>query len=354
VSFVQALCTETAHYVSTHGKREPIETIYFGGGTPSLLGLDDIEQILGVIHDGFDTSNVVETTLELNPEDADLDYLRGLQLLGFDRLSIGIQSFFPTDLTFLNRCHSAEQSVHSIAHARRAGFDIFSVDLILGIPDQPEEYWRANLQKACDLETPHISTYGLTVEERTVLHKQVERGLVTPESDEVFSSRFQFTMNYLRDRGFNHYEISNFARPGAGARHNQLYWNHSNYLGLGPSAHSFWWKGLPARRWANVRNLRRYEALLAQRQLPLESQDDLMMDALANEYILLRLRLDEGLSLDYLEEQYGVDLLFEKVDELAWLESEGLIRPIRNRLVRLTDRGKQVCDAVTKTIVVTL
>ena len=349
--FVQALCAEIAHYAFTHGKREPLDTIYFGGGTPSLLCLEEISHILESIHDGFDTSRVKEITLELNPEDADLDYLRGLHALGFDRLSIGIQSFYADDLTFLNRCHTAEQAQKCIPLARKAGFDNFSVDLIFGIPNQPEEYWAANLEKACDLETPHLSTYSLTIEERTVLYKQIQLRLVVPESEDVYTSRFLFTMDYLTARGFKHYEISNFALPGAEARHNVLYWNHTNYLGLGPSAHSFWWKGLPAQRWANERNLRRYEALLAQRQLPLESKDDLMTDALANEYILLRLRTASGLDLNRLEERYGVDLFYEKVDELAWMESEGYIHPIRNQIISLTDKGKLVCDAITKKLV---
>src|SRR5690606_7084564 len=147
--------------------------------------------------------------------------------------------------------------------------------------------------------------------------------------------------------GYAHYEISSFARPGFEAVHNARYWEHANYLGFGPSAHSFWWKGLPAYRWANERNLNRYEALLGGRQLPLAGKEALTLDQLANEYILLRLRTSDGIDLDRLDRRYGADLLDEKVDELAWLEGEGLIEPVRNRRVRLTDKGKLLCDAVT-------
>ena len=137
------------------------------------------------------------------------------------------------------------------------------------------------------------------------------------------------------------------ARPGLRAVHNTNYWSHANYLGFGPSAHAFWWKGLPAYRWANARNLRRYEALLTGRQLPVDTKEALGLDQLANEYILLRLRTGDGLDLDHLERRYGADLLFEKADEVAWLEDEGLVEPIRNRHLRLTDEGKLLCDAVT-------
>ena len=345
--FVQALRAELEHYALTYGKQEPVETIYFGGGTPSLLALEELHLILDTIHRHYDTSNVCETTLELNPEDGDVDYLRGLRSIGFDRLSIGIQSFYPDDLRFMNRSHTADEAEAVVEQARRAGFDNFSVDLIFGLPEQPYEYWAANLQKAIRMEVPHLSTYSLTIEERTVLHKQVARGLVVPAPEEALADRYRFTMDYLRRHGYEHYEISSFARPGMRARHNASYWSHANYLGFGPSAHAFWWKGLPARRWSNARNLRTYEALLAQRQLPLDASEALSLDRLADEYIMLRLRTADGIDLAHLERRYGADLLFEKGDEIAWLEAEGLVEPVRDGHVQLTDEGKLLCDAVT-------
>ena len=350
-SFVQALCAELGYYAAEYGRREPIETIYFGGGTPSLLALDDVAQILQAIYDGYDASAVEETTFEMNPEGADLDYLRGLRGLGIDRLSIGVQSFFADDLAFMNRSHTAEEAEAVVPLVREAGFDNFSLDLIFGLPEQPEEYWAANLQKAIRLEAPHLSTYGLTIEEKTPLAKQVQRGLVVPAGDEAMEARYAFTMEYLRQHGYEHYEISSFARPGRRARHNSLYWRHGNYLGFGPSAHSFWKEGLTASsalRWSNVRNLKRYEALLAGRQAPLEAKERLGLDDLAGEHILLALRTSDGLDLEHLQTRYGVDLLFEKTGELAELEREGYIEPIRSGRVRLTDRGRLVCDAVTE------
>ncbi len=348
-AFVQALCMEIEHYALDYG-HEPIETIYFGGGTPSLLRLYEIQRILQTLYDHFDTTELREVTLEINPDDVDLDYLRGLRSLGINRPSIGIQSFFEDDLRFMNRSHTVAQAEAVISLVRRAGFENFTVDLIFGLPHQPPEYWAANLEKLVQLETPHLSTYSLTVEERTPLYKQVQRGLVTPADDVTMAQRYQFTMDYLRTRGYEHYEISSFARPGFRAQHNQLYWNHTNYLGFGPSAHSFWWKSLPspvAVRWANVRSLKRYEALVQQRQTPLDFRELLSHDMLADEHIMLSLRTADGLDLDLLESKYGADLLFDKIDELASLEAEGYIEPIRNSRVRLTDQGKLLCDAVT-------
>ena len=346
-SYVEAVCTEIRLRSSAYASRDPVGTIYFGGGTPSLLNPDDLGVIIETLNDSFDCSAVQETTLEVNPEDVTPEYLAAVRALGIDRLSIGIQSFFEDDLRFMNRVHSAPAARDVIETIRSNGFDNFSIDLIFGLPDQPPEYWSANLEIASTLDVPHISTYGLTIENGTPLKNQVERGVVVPASEEDMSDQFQFTMAYLRDRGYEHYEISSFALPGHRAVHNHRYWTHNNYLGFGPSAHSFWWSALPASRWANVRNLRRYEALLRQHVAPVDDTERLAIDSLADEYILLRLRTADGLDLEELESRYGVDLLVERVDALAQLEESGFIRPIRNHTVQLTDLGKTVCDSVT-------
>ena len=347
--FLRALQTEIEHYAGEYGKLS-FETVYFGGGTPSQLTERELAEILSSIYGEFSVSDQAEVTLEINPDDAGVDYLRGLRTLGVNRLSIGVQSFYEDDLRFMNRAHSAEQSSAIIDLARSAGFDNFSVDLIFGLPEQPDEYWAANLQRLVNLEVPHISAYSLTVEDRTVLANQVRRGLVHPLSDEVMAERFRFTMDYLRAHGYEQYEISNFARPGFRSRHNSQYWDHTNYLGLGPSAHSFWRRGLPrpsVQRWSNIRNLRQYEALLTSRQLPIDQRERLSLDELADEHIMLKLRTSDGIALDHLESEYGVDLFDEKIDELVWLEGEGYIEPIRNSRLRLTDEGKLLCDSVT-------
>ncbi|MEQ9104347.1 MAG: radical SAM family heme chaperone HemW [Rhodothermales bacterium] len=348
--FVRALEQEIRLYGHQYADQEPLETIYFGGGTPSLLPVDDIVRILKTIHASFDTSNVQEITLELNPEDGTPEYLEGILSAGVNRLSIGVQSFFDADLTFMNRAHNAAAAKEVIHSVQKAGFGTFSADLIFGLPDQPVEYWSANLEIAAGLDIPHLSTYSLTIEKGTPLHKQMARGLVSESPEAVYNDRYLFAMEFLKDRGYEHYEISSFARDGHRAVHNHRYWDHANYIGCGPSAHSFWWKGLPALRWSNVRNVKQYEALLMQHVAPLDQREQLGLDALADEHVMLRLRTGDGLDLGELESRYGVDLLVEKVQELADLEGSGLILPIRNNRVRLTDLGKTVCDSVTATL----
>lgn len=344
--FIAALKREIEHYAYHFAEREPIQTIYFGGGTPSQLLLDEWFDVMDSVQRHFNAADVQEVTAEVNPGDVDLRYLRELRRLGINRLSIGIQSFFETDLKALNRSHSAEDAEEILHLAREAGFDNFSIDLIFGIPDQPFEYWGANLEKASRLGVPHVSTYSLTVEEGTPLAKEVGRGLITPTPDEDVRELYDFTMRYLRGHGYEHYEISSFALPGMRSQHNESYWNHANYLGFGPSAHSFWWKGLPASRWANIRNLPRYEALMQQGMPPLDDRESLMLDRLANEHIMLRIRTSEGIDAVGLNERYGADILFERQEEIDDLAKQGLISVGADH-IRLTDAGRHVADAVT-------
>lgn len=349
-SYIQALRKEITIYAEKYGKQEPVETIYFGGGTPSRLHPDEVFSVLSTIEQSFDV-HAREIAFEVNPEDVDKDYLRSLRAMGVTRLSIGVQSFFDSDLTFMNRSHNAQRSVSVIEEVRGAGFDNFSIDLIFGLPGQPLEYWGANLEKAVELGVPHVATYGLTVETNTPLYKSIQSGKVDATSDDDMADLFLFTMDYLEERGYHQYEVSSFARPGYRSQHNQNYWNHTNYLGFGPSAHSFWRRGSSGQRWANIRNIKRYEGLLEGRTLPIEERDHVDLDTLANEYILLRLRTADGLDLDVLETDYGVDLYHERIDDLAWLESEGYILPVRNSRIQLSRSGMALCDMVTSKLV---
>lgn len=350
--FTNALCLEIEHQGKRYGKAEPIRTIYFGGGTPSLMPIDQLARILNALAQWFDLSQLEECTLEVNPDDLSLTRLRAWESLGINRLSIGIQSFRDEDLQLMGRAHRAEQALKSIPLVRKAGFDNFSIDLIFGIPGQSMSDWIEMLNQAIDLDVPHISAYGLTVEEGTVLNRQVKRGLITPTSEDSMSVLLGFTMMHLQNSGYRHYEISNYAKPGYEAIHNQLYWAHKNYLGFGPSAHSFWWNHPPSpdvKRWSNVRNLRHYQKmLLDDYQLPIQDEERLTRLDLVNEYIFLRLRTEDGIDLEHLEEQYGVDLLLEKLDDIAWLEESHYIHPIRKHRIQLTDGGKILCDSVTQ------
>jgi len=331
--------------------RGPLATLYLGGGTPSLLPLRDLATILDAAHRLFDTSALEEVTLEANPEDLERATPGALRAMGVTRLSLGVQSFFDDDLRWMNRAHDAAQAERAV-EATAAAFDTFSVDLIFGVPDQPFEHWGANLERALRLGAPHLSAYSLTVEPRTVLGKRVGAGLVIAEDDDALRERFLFTHDFLEERGLAHYEVSSFARPGHQSRHNTRYWTHGDVIGLGPGAHSFRRETRSrAWRWANATPLARWHALVAARERPLESREALDADALADEAVLLGLRrLDVGLDLDALADDYGVDLLAEKPAELAALTGAGLLT-VTGRRVALTPEGAAVADAIALRLV---
>jgi oxygen-independent coproporphyrinogen-3 oxidase len=354
-AFVRALAAEAEAVGREFRDRAPLRTLYVGGGTPSLLSPDALARVFAAAHDHFDTGPLAEVTVEANPEDlagaGGAAWLRAARDLGVTRLSLGVQSFFDDDLAFMSRAHDAAQAEAGVEAAVDAFGDV-SVDLIFGIPDQPFEHWGANLEKALRLGATHLSTYSLTVEERTPLFKMVETGRVVPEGDEALRERFLFTNRYLGEWGFEHYEVSSFARPGRRSRHNEGYWTHETALGLGPSAHSFW-RETPSRgwRWADVPHLGRWQALLDAGERPLDWRERIGPDELADEAVLLGLRrLKDGLDLDALERDYGVDLLAERPAELAALEGAGLLATDARR-VRLTPEGAAVADAVALRLV---
>ena len=240
VPFVNALNKEIMHQAQFYGSAEPIDTIYFGGGTPSLLTVEQVHSILETVSSCYDTSPVREITFELNPDDVDITYLTALRNTGVNRLSIGVQSFFDDDLQWMHRAHSSEQARNILEWAYAAGFDNFSVDLIFGLPTQSFSTWVDNLGLLVGFRPAHISTYSLTVEPRTPLYKRVQHNKEHVVSDEMMARLYRETMQILLGEGYEHYEVSSFALPGFRSMHNQSYWAHNNYLGFGPSAHSFW------------------------------------------------------------------------------------------------------------------
>ena len=349
--FARAVAREIEAVGREFGPREPLATLYVGGGTPSLLSHADLGAILGAVRRHFDLTPEAEVTLEANPEDVTAAGVGAWRDLGVTRVSLGVQSFFDEDLAFMTRNHDGTGAEAAIEHIAKA-FDSFSVDLIFGVPEQPFEHWGANLERAVRLGAPHISAYSLTVEEQTPLANQVQRGVVIPPDDGTMRERFLFTHEYLEARGLEHYEVSSFSRPGHHSRHNSLYWSHANVLAVGPSAHAFWRETRStAWRWSNVAHLGRWRGLLDAGHMPVDQRERLGADDLADEAILLGLRrLDTGLDLDTLEQDYGVDLLTEQADTLAALEGAGLL-VVRDGHVRLTPEGAAVADAVALRLV---
>lgn len=278
---------------------EKIETIYFGGGTPSVLSVDEINKLIMAVHQHFEVTSDPEITLEANPDDLSKDKIKELSQTPINRLSIGVQSFFDDDLLLMNRSHNAQNAYESVAEARKY-FDNITLDLIYGIPNMSMEKWQANIDKALALNVPHISSYALTVEPKTALHHLIQKGEIPLPDDGVAHEHFLRLVEVLQANGFVHYELSNFGLPGYFSQNNTAYWQGKKYLGIGPSAHSF--DGI-SRSW-NVANNVRYIQHIDQQNLPSEKEYLSLADRY-NEYIMTGLRTIWGVSLDRIQADFG-------------------------------------------------
>ena len=335
--FLKALFQEME---MTRDQFHPLDTIYLGGGTPSVLSSHQIQAILERIRHNFQLTADVEITLEANPADLDSSYLQSLRQSGVHRLNVGIQSFDAETLIFLGRRHSAEQAISSIVTAQEAGFDHIGIDLIYGAPKQGMESWLNTLAQALDFAPKHISCYQLTVEANTPLAIRKQREEFTLPPEDLQYDFFMKTSAILEAAGYIHYEVSNFARGMKYAsKHNQKYWNHTPYLGLGPSAHSF--KG--NHRWWNHRSLDRYIADLRTAKAPVQSGETLNGEQLGFEAFFLALRTNSGLHLKNFSEQYQHDLLAEKGPTLAKLLEGGYLI-IQDGMLRPTRSGLAIAD----------
>lgn len=333
--FLECLQKEIETRANTEDK---IDTIYFGGGTPSLLPVKDVKTILQTIEDHFTVSREAEKTLEVNPGKVDYNFLKELKKAGINRLSIGVQSFNNDKLAFLNRIHTAEQAVHTVNSAKKAGFDNVSMDLIYGVPFETKTTWLMDLKAAVKSVPSHLSCYMLTIEQDTPLDEKLKKGLITPLGSADRSGLFQITSRFLDAAGFEHYEISNFSRGSHNrSRHNSNYWNMTPYHGLGPAAHSY---DGNTRSW-NHRSIEKYIKDMASGRLPVEDQEMLTLDQKMLELIMLRLRTLEGLDLaefktlfdtsfetrfkDILEQVFEASFGFVKAGRFA-LTLEGKVR----------------------------
>jgi len=321
-----------------------IETVFFGGGTPSLLDPSAIGSILDHLASGFSLDAGAEITLEANPGTVDGQKLRGFRDAGINRISFGIQSFFDEELAFLTRIHSAEEAIECVKRARKSGFSNISVDLIFALPGQTQSRWEQNLRTAIELTPEHISAYSLIVEQGTPLARMVKSKLVSPLPLETEASMYEFTMEYLCRAGYEHYEVSNYAKPGFRSVHNGNYWNHSPYFGFGPSAHSF----DSRRRWWNVSNVRRYCELIAKNLLPVSGEETLTAEERRDEAVMLGLR-SGGVDLLQLQRERGVDLFSTNQPLIEKLVDDGLATFERS-VLRLTDKGFLLCDAISENL----
>jgi len=336
---VEAICMELQQrqdYING-----PINTIYFGGGTPSLLHIDEVKKIIDKVKSIYSVKDHAEITIEVNPDDITHTYLKGLRQAGVNRLSIGVQAFQDDLLALLNRPHNSVKAIDSIKEAREQGFYNITADLIYGIPGLGKGKWEENVKRLIDLDIPHISTYALTIEEKTALGKWTQTGQFTPEEEETVALQFENLIALLENAAYEHYEISNFAKEGYIARHNSSYWLGAPYLGLGPSAHSF--NG--SSRQYNISNNHKYiEGINT-------SKPEVIIEQLStldkvNEYFLTRLRTKWGCDLNELRQNFNFETE-RYVDTAKPFIDQGLMTREKN-LLKLTSRGKLIADKITE------
>ncbi len=319
---------------------ETVESIYFGGGTPSVLSSAELSGLLDRIKELFDLSDNTEITLEANPDDMSVEYLKELRSLGVNRLSIGIQSFFDDDLQWMNRRHNREISIGSVKNSRQAGFDNISIDLIYGIPGMDSAKWLENLKIAFQSKPEHISAYHLTLENKTVYAHRIKKGLMQEPDEAAGLEHFEMLMDMAGEHGYLHYEISNFSLPGFISRHNTSYWLQKPYLGIGPSANSY---NRKSRQW-NVRNNSEYIREINKGIIPC-GYEELNQNDHYNEYILTSLRTSGGTDSRKIKQDFGQVYHNHFLKESQSLLNEGKIEKQGDRIV-LSRRGKFFADGI--------
>ncbi|MCH8557827.1 MAG: radical SAM family heme chaperone HemW [Balneolia bacterium] len=336
---------------------EKIETIYFGGGTPSQLTAVEINQLLEKIRLLWNVSMEVEITLEMNPDDVKKGYLAEIVDAGINRISMGVQTFNPERLRFMNRAHSREEAHLALEALQQSGCRSWTADLIYGNPDQDEADLMQDIDALLEYNPPHVSAYSLTVEPKTKLGSMVRKNIVKPAEDDLVSRHMKVVTESLGKAGIERYEVSNFARPGHESRHNSSYWTHTNYLGLGPSAHSLWWDadGKGATRWSNEPKLAGYMQR-GEENSPLFRQFEpefLDKKALAEERMLIGLRTARGVKEESLAQRYNYKLNADQRSWIARMRKEGYIQPERDGEagVRLSDRGLMLADYIALQII---
>ncbi len=334
---VDALCKEIVLRKDEIG--ETLETIYFGGGTPSLLDREELNQIFNTIYSNFSVVENPEITLEANPDDLTEEKLQIFSDSKINRLSIGVQSFFDEDLKLMNRAHNSEEASGCLKMAKKY-FNNISIDLIYGMPEMTNERWKENQDKALALDIPHISSYALTVEPNTALKKFIEKGIVKPVKDEVAQAHFEILIETMENAGFENYEFSNFGKPGYFSRNNTAYWTGKKYLGVGPSAHSY---DGEQRSW-NVNNNTKYIKLITQNTLPIE-RERLSVTDKYNEYMMTGLRTIWGVSLDKVEKQFGLKYKEYLLTQAQKNMEAHLLFQDGDRLV-VTKKGKFLSDGI--------
>lgn len=335
---VLALAKEIA-FRKNEFKDEVVETIYFGGGTPSILDIADVRLLIDRVYANYRVIENPEITVEANPDDLTETRIIELSTNRINRLSIGIQSFFEDDLKLMNRAHNSAEAKKCLEIATQY-FDNISIDLIYGVPGMSNDKWLQNIETALSFNVPHISSYALTVEPKTALHTFIKKGIIPQPDDEVAQEHFHLLVDKLEENGFIHYELSNFGKPTYFSKNNSSYWLGKKYIGIGPSAHSY--NGI-SRSW-NVSNNTQYLKSIAENQLPLETETLTKTDRY-NEYVMTGLRTIWGISLDRIEQEFGksyLDYLNQQADK--YIEDHLLF--VDDNVLRTTKNGKFLSDGI--------
>lgn len=321
-------------------KGENINTIYFGGGTPSLLNKGQIDLLLSEIYAHFKVTGSPEITMEANPDDLTGDKVAMIKSCGINRLSIGIQSFDDRQLSFMNRVHTAREAIASIGLAKSSGIDNITIDLIYGLPGSSLESWKNNLEQALALEVPHVSAYCLTIEPGTVFGHRHKNNKLNPLAEDIVAQQFEAMVQVLSESGYVHYEVSNFCLPGMYSQHNSNYWKYKKYLGVGPGAHSF---DLVSRQ-ANIRNNHLYISAIEKSTIPCQVEKLTSKDK-ANEYLLTSLRTHWGCDLHFLKSRFKVDFARTHRTSIDKYKQKGLMTE-KDGVIVLTTRGMLVADSI--------
>ena len=337
---IASLCKEIILQTDYLGSKD-LDTIYFGGGTPSMLNSKELNHVFDSLRNGFSIAPNAEITLEANPDDLTLEKLKELKAAGVNRLSIGVQSFNDKFLRLFHRAHNSKQAKESVRNARLVGFKNINVDLIFGIPDQSIDQFENDLEKMIELNTDHISIYGLTIEPNTVFGKWVKNKKLNEPNEDVTAQQLELIMDRLPDAGFSQYEISNFCKNGKKSLHNSNYWAGVNYLGIGPGAHSF--NGIS--RQFNIANNAAYIRSLAKNRVPCEME--ILTDTQKmNEFILTKIRTAEGIHFREFAENFKKDFSSIFSQKIEQYRREEMITIAES--LTLTKKGKLVADAITE------
>lgn len=339
--YVIALCFELKNFSGLK-----VDTVYFGGGTPAILKSEQLNKIIGVIHKNYILTPDCEMTIESNPKTLDKKKTRQLKEMGFNRASLGIQSFNDKELKTLGRIHKSKDAIDSFNLLKQDGFENIGLDLIFGIPGQTLNSWKNSLQRAISLSPYHISTYSLTIEEKTKFYQLAKQGKIKLPSDEKVRQMYLWAIDYLNLKGYKQYEISNFSLPGFESKHNLKYWNHKEYLGFGASAHSFY----KNQRRGNTRDIREYIGLIKKKGRAVEFKENLSKEQLIIETVFLGLRKIQGIDLKKFHKNFGVrfeDIKKDKIDYL--IKTEFLSK--QDNFLRFTKKALPVADSIIVSLI---